>query len=97
MKKIILFIIPLIFFLFACNQEQLTITGKVAVAGHEPFTYVRIIDKKRGEFRLVGPNVDELRQSYQGSVVTLRGYVAKEAQGPGMPTSFYVKEIVAKE
>ena len=80
----------------ACNEDKKIITGKVAVAGHEPFAYVRVIDQDKVEYKLVGPMRDTLRKEYQGQIVQLEGKVVKKSVGPGMPAEFLVLVIVAR-
>ena len=80
--------------LFSCDDETKVISGKVAVAGNEPFSYVRVIDQNNVEYKLVGPLVEGLRKSYQGKVVKLRGKVIKRAVGPGFPAEFLVAKIL---
>lgn len=79
-----------------CTTEM-TITGKVAVAGHEPFTYTRVITNENIEYKLVGPKEELLRKKYQQQIVSLEGRVVKKAIGPEFPAEFAVEKISDKE
>lgn len=76
-----------------CSGELFQISGRVSVAGNAPFTYVRIVDAQRHEYRLVGPQAERLRHDWQGREVLLSGRVVKPAVGPGMPAEFEVVRI----
>jgi len=71
----------------------LIITGKVAVAGNEPFSYVRLLTAELQEYKLVGPKAASLRRHHQNEVVKLEGRIVQPAAGPGLPAEFEVTRI----
>ena len=47
--------------------------GRVAVKGNEPFTYVALVGKTGKEFSIIGALKSEIRKSYQGRYLKVRG------------------------
>ena len=93
MKKI-LYVIFLFLFsvtLQACGD---TFTGRVAVKGHEPFTYLALITDK-GDMKIVGNMKQKLWDCCQGMLVTVKGSIVKEGKGFMMEPELEVTEILA--
>ena len=80
--------------LFGCNTHLKKVSGKLAMVGHSPFTYLSIRGKDQVEYRIVGPMEEQLAKEYQGKTITLKGTVTKNALGPGFPAEFTVQAIV---
>lgn len=52
-------------------------TGKIAILGNEPFTYVGLRVEGEQTYCLVGPLENELISHYQGAVATVEGIVVE--------------------
>jgi len=63
--------------LLSCGN---TYSGKIAVKGNEPFTYLALVTDK-GDMKITGTFEKRLRESYQGMGVTVRGTIVKEGRG----------------
>lgn len=74
-----------------CSADKV-LSGRVTLAGSAPHSYVRILSAQT-EYRLVGPQEQQLREQWQGREVRVDGRVVKEAIGPGFPAEFEVKHI----
>jgi hypothetical protein len=57
-------------------------TGRIAVKGTEPHTFVSLTTDDGRQYRLTGEAVEELRAEYQNTVVSVRGRVL---DSPGEP------------
>jgi len=92
MKKIshMLFIFLLSVSLLACGG---TYTGRVAVKGHEPFTYLALVTD-RGDMKIVGGMKQKLWDCCQGKIITVKGAIVKEGGGFMTPPELDVTEIV---
>ena len=79
-------------------DTELTVTGKLAVYGNEPHTYLAVaVDDATtpSGIRLVqveGERFEELYQ-LQGQTVTVTGTVTRTEIGPGFPTLMDVEEF----
>lgn len=76
-----------------CNQDLVNVSGKVAMVGHEPFTYLSIKERDRVEYKIVGPLAEKLAREFQGKTITLEGVISKKAIGPGFPAEFSAVRI----
>jgi hypothetical protein len=89
--------LPLGLLLWACLLlaacDSLTVTGRIAVKGNEPLSYVALITQK-GDFSIVGPFRNEIRARYQGMFLKVRARIVREARGPGSPAELEVIEIL---
>jgi hypothetical protein len=70
-----------------------TYTGRVAVKGHEPFTYLALV-MDRGDMKIVGGMKQKLWDCCQGKLVTVKGAIVKEGGGFMAPPELEVTEIV---
>ena len=77
-----------------CNAHVKQVSGKLAMVGHSPSTYLSIRGENHAEYRVVGSLEEQLAKEYQGRIITLKGAITKEAIGPGFPAEFTAKEIV---
>ena len=93
MKKIIRVIVLFLFSvsLHACSG---TFTGRVAVKGHEPFTFLALVTDK-GDMKIVGGMKQKLWDCCQGKLITVKGAIVKEGKGFMVPPELEVTEIVA--
>lgn len=73
---------------------KLCITGKIAIKGNEPVTWVALVTPEGVDYRLKGKLLHELRSRYQQQEITLSGKVISRAKGPGLPAGFEVEAIV---
>ena len=96
MRALFLISLLLIMGVGACRMEVQSLSGRISVAGNEPFTYVRLVDAQQHEYRLVGEKAERIRRTLQGREVELRGRVVKQAVGPGEPAEFQVDEVLAR-
>jgi len=71
-----------------------TFTGRVAVKGSEPFTYLAIETPEYGELKITGALAPEIRSRYQGRILTVEGSIRSQGAGPGFPGSLDVARIV---
>ena len=71
-----------------------TFTGRVAVKGSEPFTYLAIETLEHGELKITGKLAPEIRSRYQGRTITVEGTIRSQGAGPGFPGSLDVIRIV---
>jgi hypothetical protein len=76
--------------LLACGGAY---TGRVAVKGHEPFTYLALVTD-RGDMKIVGGMRQKLWDCCQGKLVTVKGSIVKEGGGFMAPPELDVTEIV---
>ena len=65
---------------FGRNSSQITVVGKIAVKGNEPFTFLSIANKFV-EYQIVGELVPEIRK-LQSQTVRLRGELQNPKQSP---------------
>lgn len=77
-----------------CNANLEEISGKVAMVGHSPFTYLSVRGEDQVEYKVVGLLEEKLTGNYQGKVVTLKGGITKKAIGPGFPAEFTAVKII---
>jgi hypothetical protein len=70
-----------------------TFTGKIAVKGNEPFTYLVLVTEK-GDMKIVGSLQIKLRDNFQGKHVTVKGMVIKKGGGFMALPELEVTEIV---
>jgi hypothetical protein len=66
----------------AKNSEPVTMTGTIRVIGNEPLTHLVLTARdntdravKNGDYLIIGPLSEELRNRYQGKAVTLEGTI----------------------
>ncbi len=98
MKKIIMVFTLLIGLSSVAGcAEVVVIKGRIAIAGSAPNTYVRVLTETNTEYRLVGPEADQIRNNWQGQQVVLEGRIIKPAVGPGFPAELEVDRIVDQE
>jgi len=92
MKKITRILVILLFSvsLLACGGAY---TGRIAVKGHEPFTYLVLVTD-RGDMKIVGGMRQKLWNCCQGKTVTVKGSIVKEGGGFMAPPELDVTEIV---
>jgi hypothetical protein len=92
MKKIMSIVLAFTFSvsLLACGG---TYTGRIAVKGHEPFTYLALVTD-RGDMKIVGGMKRKLWDCCQGMLVTVKGSIVKEGGGFMAPPELDVTEIV---
>lgn len=74
-----------------------TYSGRVAVKGSMPHTFVVLVPDAGGEYRIVGPLEQTIRDKYQNRVLTVEGAIVAPSQGPGMPASLRVDRILKVE
>ncbi len=74
----------------ACGE---TFTGKVAVKGNEPFTYLALVTGE-GDFKITGPLQKKIRDGFQGKVITVKGTIAGKRKGFMALPELDVSEIV---
>ncbi|HNW27622.1 MAG TPA: hypothetical protein PKN50_04015 [Spirochaetota bacterium] len=70
-----------------------TYTGKIAVKGNEPFTYLALVTDN-GDMKITGPLEKKLREHFQGRRVTVKGTIVKEGKGFLSLRELEVTEIV---
>ncbi|HPC39790.1 MAG TPA: hypothetical protein PLD91_02615 [Spirochaetota bacterium] len=70
-----------------------TFTGKIAVKGNEPFTYLVLVTDN-GDMKITGPLANKLREDFQGRRVTVKGSIVKEGKGFMLLPELEVTEIV---
>ena len=81
------------FSLLGCNS--VSVQGKVAVKGNEPFTYVALVADGNVEYSIVGPLKIEIREKYQGRYLKVRGRIVRPSRPkPGPPAGLEVLEIL---
>jgi len=98
--------IPLILVLSLCllsplvamgNREKeevlTTFTGKVAVKGSEPHTWLALVTGQ-GDIKLSGPLAEEMRRGDQGRTLTIKGRKVADGTGPGHPPEWEVVQII---
>lgn len=71
-----------------------TYSGKIAVIGSEPHTFVSLINEDGEIFKITGKYEKKLWENYQNQRVILKGTVIEEAKGPGFPAVLEVNKIV---
>ena len=69
-----------------------TLSGRVAVKGNEPHTYIVLITDDT-EYIIVGDLAGEIRREYQKKIITVKGKIVKKAI-PGKPAELEVFEIL---
>lgn len=74
----------------ACGK---TFTGKVAVKGNEPFTYLALVTGE-GELKIAGPLQKKIRDGLQGRVITVKGTITGKGKGFMALPELNVTEIV---
>lgn len=74
----------------ACGE---TFTGKVAVKGNEPFTYLALVTGG-GDFKITGPLQKKIRDGFQGRVITVKGTITGKRKGFMALPELNVSEIV---
>ncbi len=93
-QKIIIVLLFLImgttFMLSACGG---TFSGRVAVKGNEPFTYLTLVTDK-GDMKIIGPLEKKLQESFQGMRVTVKGTIVNEGRGFMALPELEVSELV---
>lgn len=72
------------FSLIGCNS--VSVQGKVAVKGNEPFTYVALVADENVEYSIVGPLKSEIREKYQGRYLKVRGRIIRSGPSVGSPS-----------
>lgn len=75
-------------------MSQNSITGRIAIKGNEPGTWVALVADDGIEYRLKGKLVERLRDKYQQQVVTLTGKLVSKSKGPGLPAGFEVESVI---
>ncbi len=70
-----------------------TFTGRVAVKGSEPHTYLAIETYTHGELEIIGALTAEIRAKFQGRTITVEGTIVDEGYGPGFPPKLRVARI----
>jgi len=71
------------------NEDLEDFTGRIAVKGTEPHTFVSLTTDDGTEYRLRGEPVAELRAEHQNTVISVRGRVL-DSPGAPMPASLEV-------
>ena len=95
----------MLFLLFGCTagaqkvpisqqDGSMQISGKVAVVGNVPFTFLNLVTADKVEYRLVGALEEKIRREMQQMILTVEGRIVKKAIGPGFPAEFEVFEIL---
>lgn len=95
----------MLFLLFGCTagaqkmpisqqDRSMQISGKIAVVGNMPFTFLNLVTADNIEYRIVGPLEKKMRQNMQQMILTVEGKIIKKAIGPGFPAEFEVFEIL---
>ena len=72
-----------------------TFSGRVAVKGNEPHTYIVLITEDT-EYSIVGDLAGEIRSEYQNKIITVTGKIVKKAI-PGKPAELEVYKILKVE
>ncbi len=85
MKKYII-LASLIFGATGCaNNQSIELSGKIAMKGSTPHTYLAIEDKDtHQEYKIINPQSFDLN-SKQNQFVKLKAKLIKKAVGPGFP------------
>lgn len=80
------------------RDDDLQVRGRILISGNEPLTFpaINLESETAGytSFRLEGALADELSDSFQQKIVTIRVRVTEEAVGPGRPAVAEVLEII---
>lgn len=69
-------------------DQVIELTGRVAVTGSAPLT-ILVLVTETGHYEIVGDLAPELRKLQQLHV-TVRGFIVRDAAGPGFPAQFQV-------
>ena len=73
------------------QAEAITVSGRVVAVGSEPNVMLVIVtDDTR--YELVGEVAEDDLWKLQQRVVTVRGWIVRQASGPGFPTRLAVDE-----
>jgi len=72
------------FLLIGCNS--VSVQGKVAVKGNEPFTYVALVGGGGTEYSIIGPLKIEIREKYQGRYLKVQGRIIRPGPSSGIPS-----------
>jgi hypothetical protein len=75
------------------QKDVVSITGKIAVKGNEPHTYVVIVTEDKREYRITGDLEPEIRKNYQQKRVIVDAVIVKESDSPLIPTEIDVLKI----
>ncbi len=75
------------------ESEPIVISGKIAVKGNEPRTWLCLTTDSGKEYRLVGDLEPQLRAEYQQQVTRLQGKRTNPSDERDMPIGFEVLVI----
>ena len=95
-KQIVALLIMLLGIVAAVPACGETFTGKVAVKGNEPFTYLVLVTDK-GDLKITGPLQEKIRDSFQGRIITVKGTIVKKKKGFMALSELEATEIVNVE
>ena len=73
---------------------SVTYTGRVVVAGSDPRVQVVLVTTEE-RYEMVGALRDELK-GMQGTTISVRGTLLREARGPGFPAQLEVERILQR-
>lgn len=74
-------------------DKPIMITGKIAVKGNEPRTWLCLTTDAGIEYRLKGELVSKIWDNYQQQIITLQGKRTSSVTKPGFPVGFDVLAI----
>ena len=74
-------------------NSEVTIRGKIAIKGNEPFTFVALTTEKGEDYELQGPLVEQIRKESQGLILNLSGAILTKKKQFAVPIKFRVEEI----
>ena len=81
--------------LLAAGCREVRVTGKVAVKGSEPHTWIALTTAGGEEYRLTGELAVTIANRLQGRTVTVEARIVRRSAGPGLPAELEVVRLVS--